>query len=567
MSQHHMSRHRRLVSVVGAAIAAVVAAGLMAAPTVAAPTPAAEERAGVRVEPIAWAKCKDPFLKAAKAKCGDLAVPLDHANPAAGTITIRVSRVKHTGRKYRGVMLTNPGGPGGSGTWMAALGQFVPGKSASSYDWVSFDPRGVGESKPALTCDGQYTKLGRPPYVPDVQSTLDAWLAKSEKYAADCGTAEAAALLPHVKTTDTIADLEILRQALGQEKVSFFGYSYGTYLGQVYATLHPDRLDKVILDSIVDPSRVWYDANLDQDYAFDKVLQRFFKWVAKDHETYGLGKTRKQVSRSYDKLLAKLTKKPVKKFGAAELTDSLLGLGYTVYAWPDAANGLAALKKGNVKPLRSAYVSGNPTGPGADNGYAMYLATECTDAAWPTDWATWQADNDVVHAKAPFMTWGNAWFNAPCRTWPAVPGTPVTIEGSTFPGKVLLIGETLDAATPFSGALAAKAEFPGASLIEGVGGTTHSASLNGISCVDKPIAKYLASGKVPARKAGNRADVKCPAIEPPTGEARTVVRRPALLWQTQRTSSGSAAPATDPDDVPASYSLIGSSSAGPSTIR
>lgn len=528
MSLRPMSLRRRLLTAVGVATTVVVAAGLLTAPTAAAPRSAAAERADFKIEPISWGKCKDAFLRESKAKCGDLAVPLDHANPAAGTITIRVSRVKHTGKKYRGVIFTNPGGPGGSGTWMAGLGAFVPGEAAKSYDWVSFDPRGVGESKPALTCDGNYTKPGRPAYVPSDQATLDAWIAKTEKYAADCGASAAASLLPHVKTTDTIADLEVLRQALGQEKVSYFGYSYGTYLGQVYATLHPDRLDKVILDSIVDPAGVWYQANLDQDYAFEKVLGKFFKWTAKQDKAFGLGSTKKQVAKSYKKMLAKLTKKPVKKFGAAELTDSLLDLGYSVYAWPDAAMGLAALKKGNVKPLRTAYLQGNPTGPDADNGYAMYLATECTDVAWPTDWATWQADNDKVYEKAPFMAWGNAWFNAPCRKWPAAPGTPVAIDGSKFPGKVLLIGETFDAATPFSGARAAKAEFPGASLIEGVGGTTHGASLNGIACVDKPLAKYLGTGKVPARKAGSKADVKCPAVQVPTGHSRTVVRRPAL---------------------------------------
>ena len=118
-------------------------------------------------------------------------------------------------------------------------------------------------------------------------------------------------------------------------------------------------------------------------------------------------------------------------------------------------------------------------------------------------------------AQAPFETWGNAWYNAPCRIWPAPAGTPVAVDGSKV-ANTLLISETLDGATPFSGALEARRLFPHASLVEGVGGTSHAASLSGDTCVDGTVAAYLATGALPARKPGDGSDAQCAPLPPPT---------------------------------------------------
>jgi hypothetical protein len=161
---------------------------------------------------------------------------------------------------------------------------------------------------------------------------------------------------------------------------------------------------------------------------------------------------------------------------------------------------------------------------GADNGYAIYLAVQCTDTQWPTDWNRWRVDNWLTFSRAPFQTWGNAWFNAPCLYWGAKPGKPVAVDGSKAPG-ILLINETLDAATPYEGSLEVRSRFPKSALIEGVGGTTHSGSLFGIACVDNQIADYLASGKLPARKPGRQSDSQCepnpqPAPTPAAAERK-----------------------------------------------
>ena len=518
-----------LVSLGVALSSVLVPVAASSAPAVSAARPAASRQADYVPPALVWNRCADASLRQAKARCAMLTVPLDYADPTGPTIQVAVARVQHTSKTYRGVMLTNPGGPGGEGRWVATLGQYVPGKVAASYDWIGVDPRGVGASRPALSCDGKYFSYDRPPYEPKLDLVRKAWMERAEGYAADCGTSAAASLLPHLKSIDTIADFESLRVALGVDKVSYYGFSYGTYLGQLYASLHPDRIDKMVLDGVIDANQSWYVGNLKQDPAFEKVIKKFFAWMARAPRDYRMGRTGAEVYDSYRALLRKLSRKPQQGVGPAELADAILGAGYNVYSWPDTAAALSAAAHGRIRPIKEAYRADNPVGKGADNGYAMYLATQCTDNPWPADWATWAKDNKAMNERAPYLTWANAWFNMPCRTWPAPAAQEVAIDGSVFTGKLLLISETFDAATPFKGALAARKLFPTASLIEGVKGTTHAASLYGVACVDNRIARYLETGKAPKRKRGNRSDVKCPGLTPPApGLSRTAPRRPAI---------------------------------------
>ncbi|HEX5951389.1 MAG TPA: alpha/beta hydrolase [Actinomycetota bacterium] len=156
-------------------------------------------------------------------------------------------------------------------------------------------------------------------------------------------------------------------------------------------------------------------------------------------------------------------------------------------------------------------------GPGDDNLFAVYSAVQCTDVQWPQDWETWREDNWAVHEEAPFYTWGNAWFNAPCVFWGAPAGTPVAVEGDATP--MLLISETLDAATPYEGSLYVRSVFPNSVLIAEPGGTTHAGSLYGNACVDDRIAAFLATGELPARQPGGEADVECDPLPPPVPTA------------------------------------------------
>lgn len=513
---------QRMRRILAATIGLLLGAGLI--PVAAEAKPAA----GYTPPAIEWGACTRPSLVARGAQCGFLIVPLDYAKPASTKIKIAVSRIKHksTDAQYQGVMLTNPGGPGGSGLGLAVLGEFVPDNAGTYYDWIGFDPRGVGSSVPALTCDPNYASYNRPYYVPVTKKLEQTWLAKAKGYAKACDQA-GGALLDHLKTTDTVADMESLRKALGVRTINYYGFSYGTYLGQVYATLYPERVRRFVFDGVVNPERVWYAANLDQDIQFDKNMDVYFAWVAKHDAVYHLGTTAKVVKKKYYDTLHSLIKAPAAgKIGPSEWNDIFVSAGYYVFGWEDVAAAFAAwVNNKDAAPLLDLYSV--PGAAGSDNGYAVYLGVQCTDAQWPTKWSTWQRDNWKIHAKYPFITWNNAWYNAPCLNWGAKAGKPVAVNGKKSP-PILLIAETNDAATPYSGALEVRKSFPRSVLIEGVGGTTHSGSLNGIACTDDTIAAYLATGALPARVHGNRSDKKCDPVPQPNPGVATLSTSAAI---------------------------------------
>jgi pimeloyl-ACP methyl ester carboxylesterase len=463
--------------------------------------------------PIEWLNCAKATGQAKfKGDCGYLSVPLDYAHPAGAKIKIAVSRVEHTtsAAKYQGVMLVNPGGPGEDGLPLSQLGQSVPGEAGQAYDWIGFDPRGVGWSRPRLSCDDSYNGYDRPAYVPATAALEKTWLDRSKTYAADCEKA-GGALLGHMKSVDTVDDMDSLRKALGREQINYFGYSYGTYLGQVYSTLFPTRVRRMVLDGVVDPRFVWYQDNLHQDVAFDQAIKIYFTWVAKYDRVYHLGSTEPAVEKFFYAEQAKLTKKPAGgKIGGDELNDIVVGAGYTVFGWLDITKAVAGyVHDGEWKPLQALYAQAKAQGKGSDNTYAVYLAVQCTDAPWPRSVADSDRDNAAVNLRAPFETWNNAWFNAPCLYWPAKPAQPVAVDGQKAP-PALLISETYDAATPYSGALEVRRRYPRSVLLEGVGGSSHAASLSGVPCTDNTIAAYLSTGTLPKRLPGNRSDKQCP---------------------------------------------------------
>src|SRR5262249_28692844 len=153
-------------------------------------------------------------------------------------------------------------------------------------------------------------------------------LGKAAAYAKACGQ-KYGPLLQHLKTTDAVQDMDDIRAALGQEQINYYGASYGTYLGSVYATMFPSRVRRMVLDSNVAPSGVWYDANLDQDRAFEKNLNALFAWIAKYDAVYHLGRTQQAVRSYFLKLRTQLNEAPAKGIvGGDELTDTYQVGGY-----------------------------------------------------------------------------------------------------------------------------------------------------------------------------------------------------------------------------------------------
>ena len=516
------------------AVSIATGAGLLtvgpAIGTAAAHPSAPASRAGADTVETAlpWGACPTtmyPDLKNTTVQCAPLKVPLNYADPTGPKITLELSLLKHTSSAsdYQGVMLSNPGGPGGAGLDLGYyLQPAVPHNVGFQYDWVSFDPRGVGASKPALHCENNYFNPPRKDYTPTTAKILKYWEHRSKKYAAACERKQPA-LLNNITTEDSARDMDAIRAALGVSQISYYGFSYGTYLGQVYSTMFPTHLKYMVLDSNIDPRHVWYKANLAQDVAFNRNLHIYLRWVAKYHSVYHLGKTQKAVSKRYYATLHALAKHPRGKVGPSEWTDAFSGAAYYRFGWEDLAHAWDRFTKGHYGPMLEQYDSAE--GPGNDNEFAVYNAVECSDLKYPGLHRVLK-DSKRYAKKYPFLTWDNTWFNGPCEYWKSKTHHVVKINGKKTT-SALLIDETLDAATPYEGSLEVRKLYPHSSLIGEPGGATHADSLFGDACVDNKIAAYLKSGTLPKRVSGNRADTLCKPLPDPNPKAPSSAATPS----------------------------------------
>ncbi|MDQ0790290.1 alpha/beta hydrolase [Streptomyces sp. B3I8] len=461
---------------------------------------------------LAWKKCATgdhPTLQ-----CATLKVPLDHAEPNGRKITLALSRVPHTARAFQGPLLVNPGGPGGSGRSLAGfVASSLPKAVAAQYDVIGFDPRGVGASTPALDCAPGHFDPVRPDTVPHTPALEQANLSRARSFAQACG-AKYKDLLPYLDTVSAARDMDAMRRALGAKKINYFGYSYGTYLGAVYAKLYPQRVRRLVLDSIVDPRGVWYDDNLQQDHAFDDRHRAFLAWVAAHDAAYGLGTDPARVETEWYAMRAAVAAHPAGgKVGAAELEDTFIPGGYYDGYWPHLAGAFAAyVHDKDAGALVDAYRTFGAVDAGGDNGYSVYTAVQCRDAGWPRDWERWREDSWAVYAKAPFMAWNNAWYNAPCAFWPTRAKQPVDVTNDKLP-PVLLFQATDDAATPYEGGVTMHHLLRGSGLVVEEGGGNHGITLSGNTCLDGHLAAYLRTGKVPHGR--GEADATCATLPAP----------------------------------------------------
>ncbi|MET9382796.1 alpha/beta hydrolase [Streptomyces sp. NPDC002928] len=491
------------------AAAVVVAGTLTAVPADASPSRTADI---ARAAKVTWKKCGTTDYP--KLQCASLEVPLDHANPHGQQITLALSRVPHTATKYQGPLLVNPGGPGGSGLTLAGyVASSLPKAVAAQYDVIGFDPRGVGASKPALDCEPGHFKPVRPASVPSTPAVEKAGLARAKAFADACGK-KYARVLPYIDTISAVQDMDSIRQALGAEKVNYLGYSYGTYLGTVYAKLFPQHVRRLVLDSIVDPTGVWYDANLGQDRAFNDRHRALMSWIAKYDATYKLGTDPAKVEAKWYAMRAALAKKPAGgKVGAAELEDTFMPGGYYNGYWPYLAEAFSAyVTKEDADPLVEAYENFAAVDASGDNGYSVYTSVQCRDSSWPRDWNQWRKDNWAAYAEAPFMTWSNAWYNAPCAFWPTDSKRPVSLANGKLP-PTLLFQATNDAATPYQGGATVHRLLAHSSLVVEQGGGNHGIALSGNTCLDKYLAAYLTDGTVP--RGEGEADAVCQTLPDP----------------------------------------------------
>ncbi|MCD0448464.1 alpha/beta hydrolase [Actinocorallia sp. API 0066] len=505
---------------------------------------------------VPWKPCKAALpafaalfdtLKGVEVQCAKIEVPLDPARPMGRKTEIALSRIPATSARPRGFLVVNPGGPGGTGTDFAvAVAARASARVRAAYDIVGFDPRGTGGSG-AMSCLPGHFDPVRPDYNPRTPADFAYWRKKARDYAQACDT-RYGDLLNHMKTTDVVADLEQIRRRLGEDRLHYFGVSYGTYLGAVYATRYPRRVGRMVLDSNVSPEGVWYEANLRQNRTFDRNLNLFFAWVARHHDVFRLGRTRAQVRAYYLATRASLARKPISasigpkqaaadapagptRVGPDELDDTFLAAGYRAGdgVWALLAQALQARKEGDNRGIAVAYQ--HLGAQRESGGYAVYTGVQCTDAPWPARWSRWKADHTALARRHPFMTWSNAWYNLPCLYWKARPGRPVDIRRRPGLPRVLLFQATLDAATPFPGGRQMRRRLGGHLVVE-EGGLNHGIVQRGNAPVDRIFERYLLTGRLPT---GRETRVK--SLPPPAAPLTPVVRiegqnRTLMNWST-----------------------------------
>ena len=471
--------------------------------------------------PLRWSSCTLSGVQGVPMKCANLQVPLNYADPGGRKITLALSEVAATApaSQQQGDLLVNPGGPGASGRSLAAVvAQGLDPNVAAGYNIIGFDPRGVGASVPALHCEPNFFSGVRPDYIPASAAAEQVLINRAKAYAAGCEQ-RFGWLLPYMTTADVARDLDSIRVALRQQKISYYAFSYGTYLGQVYATMFPSRVRRMVLDSTVEPQGVWYQDNLDQDYAFEGRMQAFFGWVAKYDSSYHLGSTAAQVQQAWYRARNRLAAHPINGpdgplIGADELDDTFLLGGYDNTLWPGLAQALSAyLVQNSASAMISQY---EQNGVQNENEFAVYNAVQCSDVNWPRNWAKWNSDTENVYKTAPYQAWDNAWYNAACAFWPVKgPAQPMKIGASGLPGILMLQG-TLDAATPYGGAQDAHQDLPTARMVVVQGGGNHGQSLESPpdNCVQSYLNNYLANGALPEQP--GLVNATCAPVPDPT---------------------------------------------------
>ncbi|MFJ1569109.1 alpha/beta hydrolase [Streptomyces erythrochromogenes] len=442
-----------------------------------------------------------------RVRCATLRVPLDYARPDGPQISLTVSRAAATGAggaARQGALVQNPGGPGASGMYFPLVAD-LPGweRIAAAYDLVGYAPRGVGRSAP-LSCTDPAARPRGPvqePVHPSPSYKAER-LAQARAYANGCAR-RAGAALPYYTTLNNARDLHVLRAALGEERLTFMGASYGTYLGAVYATLYPGHVRRMVLDSAVDPDprRVWYRNNLDQARGFEGRWHDFRAWVARHHGTYGLGTTPAAVQAGYERVREAVARTPAGgTVGTGELRAAFLQAAYYDGVWPDRAAALAAFLRGDPSLLAAQAAPDPASAAEAENATAVYTAVLCNDAPWPADWATWDRDNTELARTAPFEAWANAFLNLPCASWPVRERrSPVAVgsQPERLP-RTLVVAAERDGATPYPGALELQRRLgAGASLVTETGAGSHGVVGGRNGCVDRHVERYLLTGATP----------------------------------------------------------------------
>ena len=467
-----------------------------------------------------WGGCSDYAKTATESsiyaavdglECARIEVPLDYAKPQGGTVQLAVLRHPARGEPI-GSLLTNPGGPGGSGLSAAALTVLSLTKAKSPlldrFQLIGFDPRGVGATVPAVDCYSD-AEADRGAVPLSTQGTTVRWTEQDtrkivERCAAGSGGTQS---LAHAGTRDVARDMDVLRAVLGDEKLSYLGQSYGTRLGAVYAEQFPGNVRAMLLDGGIDPRQGTVERRISAFAGFQGALERMAAFCARQ-QSCPLGQDPENATAAFQKIVRPLYAKPVPALQGeldfdAAIAGVLAGL-YTKEAWPRLIKGLTQIKQGRGDELRQiAYDFDGRDAKGAWTNFSeANFAVNCMDEERLTEQ---QGDElrAAIYRAAPFMDPGVKLSGArdACEHWPTQPtlGYPYADGVKGLP-RTLVVSITGDPTTPHAGGVNLAKTLGSALLtVQGEGHTIVTAGAN--SCVNKAAAAYLIGLTLPAEGA------------------------------------------------------------------
>ncbi len=519
---------RRTIALLTAAVVAALAAASCIGPgstpsTPVGPVPSADLQRFYAQRP-AWGGC-EPFAVLAgdrsafsdrALECAYLEVPLDYADPAGRVIELAVMRQRAADSAARiGSVVFNPGGPGVSGTSTlpSMISTIGDGQLAQRFDLVGFDPRGVGASKPAIQC---LTPAERDALRLDLDvDTSPAGVAQSEAenrdLAASCAARTGPDVLATVGTREVVRDIDILRSALGEQKLNYVGYSYGTRIGASYAESFGGNVRTMVLDGALDPNQGLVDRSVDQARGFQQAFDAFARWCAQ--RRCPLGRDPATAAAAFQTLVRPLIDNPARSADGRLLSypDALTGVIqalYTEQLWQPLLVGITNLADGDgtvLLTLADLYEGRAPDGSYATTLEA-FTAIGCVDDPPVVDGQQLLEADRRARELAPFRDDGRApaAIRDPCAFWPVPPTGQAHQPTVTGLPPTLVISVTGDPATPYRAGVQLAAAV-GARLLT-VQGNQHTVALQGEQCVDRIVIDYLVNQALPAADATCRID-------------------------------------------------------------
>lgn len=499
-------------------IVAIAATALILAGCSPPPASTNQQTGSVALQPdvaadLRWAACPDGVEKPEDGPpqllCAAVPVPLDYNDPDGTQIDITISRLPSPNpEQRRGVLLLNPGGPGGTGLDQPnfLVDRGIPQAVLDSYDLIGMDVRGVGHSAP-ISCgftDDLHYYGAVPPFAYD-GSAFDEQVTTAREVAERCAAQDQDGRLGQVSTVNIARDLDRIRAALGEDTASFLGYSYGSALGAAYASMFPDTTDRIVLDSNIG------DTHLDRDglrrYArgMEETFPDFARWAAEHHEEYGLGETEQQVRESYFALAESLDDTPVDGVDGRAFRLATFVTLYNPASYDTAAQSWRSFEQQLATGGGGELPVGSDTPSAADNSWSVFLAVTCNDVEWPHDIATYR--QATVEDRETFPLFGAAAANImPCAFWKSEPSEPPVELDDDGPTNILIAQHQRDPVTPLRGGELLNEKFGERARLLTVDGSGHGVYALGVNpCAQQVITDYLVDGAMPEH------DTSCPA--------------------------------------------------------